>query len=539
MGLKEEQVEAMIGRYRGYLVTALSHRRAVMGWSAAALAASLVIFMMKEKIFMPSIDQGQFLVKVDMPVGTRLEVTNRVMGKVEAAMKNLHEIKGSLVRVGSSSEESIEALGAHQAECLITLDRKKFSGSTEKVILLLKKKLEGASLEGAEIEYLLQDSSMKAVTGGSAPIAVTVKGPDLAKLREISEAIQEKFKRIPGCEGIKTSMALPSLETTVSVDQNRASAFGLSVSDIARASLIGIRGFVATYYKTEGKEVPIRVRLREEDRNNVAAIRRVAVRSPQGYAVPLGDVADIRSGLAPSEIQRIDQQRSVVVTSQILGRSQSEVIEDAEKALAPFRALKDYTVHLGGTKQEMKESFGGLAIAFILAVILIYMIMAAGFESLLHPFLIMITVPLGIVGVALTVAATFTPVSAPVILGIVLLGGIVVNNGIVLVDHMNFLRKDKGLSLKDAVIEGCSNRLLPVVMTALTSILSLIPVALGLGQGTAIAAPMALATLGGLLVSTILTMFIVPILYLDVEERRSKRARTVAGAGRSAGMTLD
>ncbi|OGR87840.1 MAG: hypothetical protein A3A86_00350 [Elusimicrobia bacterium RIFCSPLOWO2_01_FULL_60_11] len=536
-GLKEEQVQVLIAKYRIYLNGALSRRGFVLGCSAAALAASLGVLAVKEKIFLPTIDQGQFLVRVDMPVGTRLDVTDRVMGKVEAAMAGMAEIKGTLVRVGSNSEESIEALGAHQAECLVDLDRENFSDSTEKVILLLKKKLEGAALEGASIEFLLQDSSVKSVTGGSAPIAVTVKGPDLDRLREISESMQAKFRRIPGCEGIKTSLALPTFETTVSVDKNRASAFGLSVSDIARASLIGIRGFVATEYKTEGKEIPIRVRIREEDRNNIAAIRRVAVRSPQGFAVPLGDVADIKSGLAPSEIQRIDQQRSVVVTSQILGRSQGDVIADVEKALVPFRALKDYSVELGGTKKEMKESFGGLAIAFLLAVILIYMIMAAGFESLLHPFLIMITVPLGIIGVVFTMAVTFTPISAPVILGVVLLGGIVVNNGIVLVDHMNFLRKEKGLALKEAVLEGCSDRLLPVVMTALTSILSLIPVALGLGQGTAIAAPMALATLGGLLVSTILTMFIMPILYLDVEERRSLKAR--GAAAKSSGMILD
>ncbi|OGR82408.1 MAG: hypothetical protein A2901_06875 [Elusimicrobia bacterium RIFCSPLOWO2_01_FULL_54_10] len=228
----------------------------------------------------------------------------------------------------------------------------------------------------------------------------------------------------------------------------------------------------------------------------------------------------------------------MVVTSQVLGRSVGDTIKDVEAKLAGYRNMKDYSIELGGAKKEMAESFGGLILAFLLAVVLIYMIMAAGFESLLHPFLIMVTVPLGIVGVMFTLLVTFTPVSAPVLLGIVLLGGIVVNNGIVLVDHMNHLRKVEGMPLREAVIEGSVNRLVPVVMTALTSILSLIPVAMGLGQGTAIAAPMALATLGGLSVSTALTLFVMPSLYLTVEEKRSQsmmRAKT----GKSSGMILD
>ena len=216
----------------------------------------------------------------------------------------------------------------------------------------------------------------------------------------------------------------------------------------------------------------------------------------------------------------MDQQRAIVVSAQVLGRGMGDVIEEVEAKLAPFKTYKDYSVNLGGTRQEMQESFGGLFIAFMLAVILIYMIMAAGFESLLHPFLIMITVPLGIVGVAVTLLATFTPLSAPVVLGIVLLGGIVVNNGIVLIDHINHLRED-GKELGEAVVEGSADRLRPVIMTAAVSILSLIPVAMGMGQGTEIAAPMALATLGGLLISTALTLIVIPILYIMVEERRA------------------
>jgi len=235
--------------------------------------------------------------------------------------------------------------------------------------------------------------------------------------------------------------------------------------------------------------------------------------------VLLGDVAEISRGYGPSEIQRIDQQRSVIVSAQVLGIGLGEAIEKVSQSLSSYRNLKDYSVHLGGTKQVIEESFGGLFLAFILAVILIYMIMAAGFESLIHPFLIMITVPLGLIGVAWILFVTFTPISAPVLLGVVLLGGIVVNNGIVLILHVNYLRKTEGKELREAVIAGCSDRLRPVLMTSLTTILSLLPIALSIGAGTKMTAPMALATLGGLFVSTLLTLFVLPILYLYVEER--------------------
>ena len=237
--------------------------------------------------------------------------------------------------------------------------------------------------------------------------------------------------------------------------------------------------------------------------------------------VPLGDVAKISAGYGPSEIQRSDQQRSITVSAQVLGRSLGEVIEQVNRNLVTYRSYKDYSVNLGGIKQEVSESFGGLFIAFFLAVILTYMIMAAGFESLLHPFLIMVTVPLGVIGVAFIILITFIPVSTPVVLGIVLLGGIVVNNGIVMIDHINYLRKEEGKELIEATVSGCVDRLRPVLMTALVTILSLVPVALGIGQGTEMSSPMAIATFGGLLVSTALTLVILPVLYITVEERRA------------------
>jgi HAE1 family hydrophobic/amphiphilic exporter-1 len=403
---------------------------------------------------------------------------------------------------------------------MVTINRETAGGPTETVILKAKDKItKELNLEGAEMEILLQDSSMKAASGGSAPISVTIKGPDLGVLRRMADEIQLMLRGVRGVEGIKSSMALPSFETRVSIDKDRSSAYNLSVSEIARAALIGIRGFVATYLKEEGKEYPVRVRLREQYRNEPSAIRRISIRSPQGVMVPLGDVATITGERGPSEIQRIDQQRAVTISAQVFGRSTGEAAEEVDRKLEPYRSTKDYTVELGGARKEAQESFGGLLIAFVFAIVLTYMIMAAGFESLFHPFLIMMTVPLGVIGVAFTVLVTFIPLSAPVWLAIVLLGGIVVNNGIVLIDHVNELRSGQGVELYAAVVKGCINRLQPVLMTALVAVLSLLPSAIAWGEGTEMSAPMAMATLGGLFISTPLTLVIIPILYYRSEKR--------------------
>jgi len=523
-GLTESRAKKLYAFYQEKLKWSIAHRKVVFQAVAGLMLFSIGIFYFKQKIFMPPVDQGQFFVKISMPVGTKLDITNQVMSKIESILSKMEEVKDQLVRVGSDAEEkSLEAMGPNQAECLITVDKERASGPTEEVILKLKDKMKNMELEGAKVEYLLQDSSMKSMTGTSAPIMVMIKGSNLNRLKELSDEIQLLLKKIPGIEGVKTTLALPSFENRVSIDKDRSSGFNLSVSEIAKATMIGIRGFDATVYKEEGKEIPIRVRLRQEDRNNPVAIQRIGLRTQSGFIVALGDVASISSGYGPSEIQRTEQQRSAVVSAQVFGRSLGDVIEEVDKKLLSYKSLREYSVDLGGTKQEMKESFGGLILALILAITLIYMIMAAGFESLLHPLLIMITVPLGVIGVALTVLLTWTPLSVPIFLGIVILGGIVVNNGVVLIEHFNELRKE-GMGLTDAVIQGCSHRLTPIIMTALTTILALVPMAAGLGQGIAkMLAPMALATLGGLFISTTLTLFVLPLLYLTIEERRNQK----------------
>jgi hydrophobic/amphiphilic exporter-1 (mainly G- bacteria), HAE1 family len=520
-GLSDEALQNLIDRYQRALAWVIVNPRKTWMTVAASMVVSFFMLTFQDKVFMPKFDQGQFMLRVQMPVGTRLDVTDRVSRSVERVLKGIDGVQDITSNVGSTNVESVDALGAHQAQLLVNVDREK-GVSSEAVIAKLRAALDRENLEGAEIQYILQDSILASVFETAAPIVVEVKGPDLITLRKLSEDIGRELGGVAGVYGVKSSLALPSAETRVDIDKVRASAYGLSVAEIARTALIGVKGFIATNYKEAGEEVGVRVQLRQEDRVDVAAIQHLAVRAPSGVMVPLSDVAELHMARGPSEIRHMDQQRSVLVSANVQDRSTSEVIEEVSAMLTPFQGLADYQVVLSGESQQMKESFGGLVVAMALAVLLIYMIMAAEFESLWNPLIIMITIPFSLVGVALSLFLTGTPLSAPVFLGTILLAGSVVNYGIVLIDFMKQL-KEEGHDLWTTVIHGCSTRLRPILMSSLTTILAVLPLALGLSEGSELSSPMAVVTFGGLAISVLLSLFIIPLIYYTSEEWLAKR----------------
>jgi len=527
-GLTEEAFEKSLGSYEKLLAWVISNRILAIMVLLAMLVGSVLVMMQQEKVFMPKMDQGQFIVQVNMPVGTRLEITDRVASRAEHVLMGLRSVKSVTVSVGSSDDaEEVAALGPHQAQCVVALDR---SGkrSSDEVLTEFKSLIAEQDMEGAELIYILQDSPLRAALAGGAPIEVEIKGPELETLKKLSDELVRKMTDVPGLQSVKSSYALPSQETRVKIDKDRASSYGLSVSDIAKNALIAIKGSVASTFKEAGKEIDIRVQLREEDRTSLDDIRHLVLYSPSGMMVPLEEVASIQQSLGASEISHLDQQRAVVVSAEVFQRGMSDAILDVQKILEAYKHVPDYTFTLAGESQRMDESFGGMGMTTLLAVALVYMIMAAQFESLWQPFVIMFTVPFSFIGVAITLQVTKTPLSAVVMLSMVMLGGIVVNNGIVLIDHINVLRAD-GLSPRQASMEGAKHRVRPILMTMLTAVLGVLPMALGLSHGSELAQPMALVTFGGLFVSTMLTLVVIPMLYMWVDERRSKKPTPAKG----------
>jgi HAE1 family hydrophobic/amphiphilic exporter-1 len=521
--------------YGRFIANMLNNKRKVIVIIFILFLISLGILLSTERQFLPRVDQRQFIIKVDLAPGTRLEITDSIVKKIERLLLGLPESNDVTVNIGSAEqkatteETSIQTLGSHQAQIMVNLKKKskklKITRSTDEVIQYLKNNLEKQDLEGAEIEYIAQGTSFGTALEQGAPVAIEIKGPDLNQLVDISSSIQTNLKKINGIYGIKTSMSAPSPETKLHILKDKASLYGLSVRDIALTAQVALKGYVATKFKEkEGEEdVDIRVRLRLEDRNDLNNLRRLLVHSPLGMDIAISDVAYLTKGAGPTEIKRIDQQRSVMVTANTYKRNFSQIIAEINKIInsLKFKASKDYSIELSGEQKRMQESFSSLAFALILAFILVYMIMAAEFESLWQPLLIMFTVPLSLIGVAFSLFITRTPLSVVAYLGIIMLGGIAVNNGIVLIEFVNSLIKE-GYSTYDALVEASKTRLRPILMTSLTTILGLLPLALGIGEGAELQAPLALTVMGGLTSATFLTLVFIPALYLAIEERFGK-----------------
>ena len=487
--------------------------------------------------FMPKIDQGEFIIKVNMPTGARLEVTDSATRKIEELLRKIPEVEDITATVGSSSENVLEVLGSHQSQIVVKLYRGELpkitrdslksktrkARSSAEVIQNLKAMLrEEKIVANAEIEYIMEESAFKSTLEAAAPVVIEIKGPRLNVLKKISEDVVQEIESIPGIYGVRSSLALPSPETKVHIDKDRAAAYNLSVTDIARTALIAIRGYVATKFKQEGREIDVTVRLRPEDRANVSRLRALTVHSNIDVEVPLAEVATLTTGKGPSEIKRLDQQRTVLVTANIFKRSLNEVIRDIKEKLTNYRNISDYSVILSGETQKMRESFKSLRFALIFAIILVYMIMAAQFESLWQPFIIMITLPLSSIGVALALLLTGTSLNVIVLMGVIMLGGIVVNNAIVLIDYINRVRKE-GMETMEAVIRASKTRFRPILMTTLTTVLGLLPLALGFGEGAELRAPLAITVIGGLSTATFLTLLIIPNFYLIGQKLFEKR----------------
>jgi HAE1 family hydrophobic/amphiphilic exporter-1 len=290
---------------------------------------------------------------------------------------------------------------------------------------------------------------------------------------------------------------------------------------VGQAISTSVLGTVASRYRDGGNEYNIRVRLDEESRQSQRDIENLLIMTPAGRQVPLRAVADVVVDRAPMRIDRKAQERLVTLTVDVAGRNLSSTSGDVKKAMKKVPVPNDYRIDFSGSAAEMQKSFMYLALAFVVAMVLCYMVMASQFESYLDPFVIMFTIPMGIIGVALALLVTWTPMSIMVLVGVVMLVGIVVNNGIVLVDYTNQLH-DGGMPLFEAIQKAGVTRMRPVLMTALTTIFGMLPLALGLGESGETWAPMARAVVGGLTVATVLTLVVVPVIYAIMEMRRDK-----------------
>ncbi len=487
-------------------------------------AFSLLTLDSFDRILLPKVDQGQFMIKADLPVGSRVEFTDKLSRVIESFVSRFPEVESVSAVVGSSkgdsTKEIVERIGTNQAQIVVTL-KKNRGRSTPEIVQGIRQYFELSAgrqeIRPARLSYVLYDSAFKVGSENDSPIVMEVKGPDLEELKKLALKTQSALEKIEGTYGVTNSIAEPFPETKLIVDKDRAAYYRLSVTSIAQAANIAVKGFTASKFKEQGYEIDIRVQMKEADRDRFSKLSQLYIHSPLDMDVPLSDFVEFKQGKGPSEIRRVSQERTVEVYAKIYGRGLKEVVEDVQKAVDAIHVPARYSAKLAGEKEEIQESFASLQFAFVLALVLVYMVMAAQFESLWQPFLIMFCLPLSLIGVAFALWVSHTPISVVVILGIILLGGIVVNNGIILIDFINQLRA-QGVELEEAVIQAGKTRLRPILMTAFSSAIGLVPLALGIGEGAELQAPMAVTVMGGILIATFLTLVVTPSLYLGTEQ---------------------
>jgi HAE1 family hydrophobic/amphiphilic exporter-1 len=526
--------------YRRLLRWCLSRRAVTVGLVMAMLAGSLALVPAIGAEFIPYMDQGMIIVDIELPRGSRLEETDKVVSQVEQAFSRYEDdIELIYSSIGSSSTDVMGSLGGGSSNrgglyvTLLPLEER--DHSTQEVIEGVRQQI--SAIPGAEISVSASDIGV-GMGMFSTPVEITLKGDDLDQLKMLSAEIADLVRGIPGTREVTTSLEEGQSEIQLVVNRDKAGAYGLSAAQIAAAARTAVEGQVATRFRTGSDEIDVRVRLSEGGSKELSEIENMLVASPLGLMVPLGEVAEIRELQAPSTIQRNDQMRVVSITAQLEGRTLAEVMLEAQKTIEEQIVLPPgYTVDYGGQFELMSESFDDLFVALLMAIVLVYMVLAAQYESLLHPFVIMFTLPVTVIGVILALVLTGSTFNIVTFIGIIMLVGIVVNNAIVLVDYINQLRR-RGMEREEAILTAGPIRLRPILMTSLTTILAMVPMAVSAGEGAELQASMAVAVIGGLTSSTFLTLFFVPVIYSLFDDlsgfRRRRRNRKAVLASDSS-----
>ncbi|OGD18579.1 MAG: hypothetical protein A2W03_13045 [Candidatus Aminicenantes bacterium RBG_16_63_16] len=530
---EERQFAKAKAFYRKQLNAALNNRRWVIGGALLALLASLAIIPFLGTEFMPAQDQDMIMLKVRMPVGTAIEETNRVVAMAEDVMFAMPEITMISAQVGSQVEQDagdaasgFSNAGTHEGLLWVGLvKREKRKYSDKELVEQIRGKL--PNLRDVKFEAL--DMSQMLLGGASTPVDIKLFGKDLPALKGLADQIVQLISGVEGIRDVTHTLASGKPEVQIHIDREKAYRLGLSVYQVANTVQTATLGKVATRYREGSDEIDVRLRFKEKYRDSLDKVRGIPLRTSANQTVYLEQVADITTGEGPIMINRENQARRVSVTANIVGRDLGGVVREVKGRLAGFEKSlpPGYFLEYGGAYKQMQDAFLILAGAFALALLLVYMVMASQFEHFVHPFIIMFTVPLGIVGVILGLLVTGRSVNLPAMIGVILLAGIAVNNGIVMIDYINQLIK-RGIDKREAILRGATTRLRAVLLTALTTILGTLPMAFSTSSGSEFRAPMGVAIAFGLTATTFLTLFIIPVVYSLVNKIRFKEKKAVA-----------
>jgi len=502
-------------RYPRAIGWALMHPGQTLGAAVALFVLTLVFILPRLGTeLIPQMSQGEFNVDLRLPPGAPLEQTDRAVRATQQASAALGNVALTYSVAGTGNRLDANPVDAGENTGRLSLTLVEGAGRAQEDAAMqgLRDSLE--NLPG--VQYRFSRPSLFAL---STPLEVVVSGYDLERLRVAADQVRDRMIADGRFTDVKTTVEAGNPEIQIVFDQERAAQLGLVVRDVADRVVNSVRGEVATRYKLRDKRIDVLVRSVDNRAASIEEIRNLIVNPGAAYPVPLSAVADVQLAVGPAEVRRLGQERVALVSAN-LGQGDLGSAVDVLQGIVDEIALPiGTTAFLSGQSEEMSDSFRSMQFVLLLAIFLVYLVMASQFESLIHPFVILLTIPLAITGAVWALWLTGTTVNVVAYIGLIMLAGIVVNQSIVLIDAVNQAR-ERGLSKRDAIVEGGRIRLRPILITKLTTILGLLPMALGLGEGAEVRAPMAITVIGGVLLTTFLTLLVIPVVY-DVLDRKT------------------
>lgn len=511
--------------YKAVLPTVLKRRKTVLAAALVLFVGTLCLLPFIGMELMPSADEGSLSVSVDLPKGTNLETANRITSEVEQYLYTIPEVEKISTQVTGSGSGMQAMMGGGGGSITVNLidknDRKK---STDDIADEIRQNTK--DIPGCEISVAVSNSMMGGSSAlGAAGITLEVQGDDLDTMREICDQLVYQLEKVEGTREVTSSMEDTSKEVAVTIDRDKARQYGLVGATIASEIRTAVNGTVATTLKKDGDEEDIRLTYPNNHITDVESLKYITIPSPRGGYVPLASVAEITLEDTPMAIARQDQTRYATVTAAIYGRDTGSVSKEVDALVEQMTLPTGYSISQGGSVEMMMDAFGTMGMVLVMAIALVYMVMAAQFESLLYPFIIMFTMPMATIGSFLLLFITGESLSVTALIGFLMLVGIVVNNGIILVDAINRQRKEFGMDTMEAIQAAAPPRLRPILMTALTTILGMFPMIFSTANGAEMQRGMGLVVAGGLTTSTFLTLLVVPVLYVFFDNISKKLKR--------------
>ncbi|MCP3924464.1 MAG: efflux RND transporter permease subunit [Desulfobacterales bacterium] len=499
--------------YPNLLLYSLKNRAIIIFSSLSLLIVAILLISQMGVELIPSMTQGELKVEIELLPGTPLNKTAKVISSIEKKIKGLDHVAITFSTTGSGNKLNKGAAVSEENRGEISVMLKKGSGRYEEELVMAKIR---------EFVKDIPDGDSKVSKPGlftfKTPVEVEITGYNLKDLKKSAETIKEKLKKDVRFSDIKSSYKEGYPEIAIRFKRERSAKLGLIVYDIAGRVVRNVGGEIASKYHLKEQKIDIRIRSKKSDRNSIKDIKNIIINPESNKPVTLEEVAKVKEDTGPSEIRRTGNIRVITVSSDIQKGDLGSAIKKVKEIIAEVEKPSNISVDVSGQNQEMEVSFKSLKYALILAIFLVYLVMASQFESFIQPLIILFSVPLALIGASLALYFTGTKISIIVFIGAILLAGIVVNNAIVLIDRINKLR-EKEVPKLEAIVEAGKNRLRPILMTTLTTTLGLIPMAVGIGEGAEIRSPMAITVIGGLLGATMLTLIVIPVVYSIVDRK--------------------